>query len=322
MNKVAFNGQVQMLPTVIVGDARDKLDTIADATCALAITSPPYNIGKEYEKGQKRDIAAYMKWIAPILERLARKLTSDGHMCLQVGTHVSNGEIFPLDFYFFGVGRDLGLKLRNRIIWRYNFGLNAQRRFSGRYETLLWFSKSDDYKFNLDPVRIPQIYPGKRHASSRGPKAGTPSGNPLGKNPSDYWEFSPAQHFLDDPVWEIPNVKANHPEKTTHPAQFPVELIERCVLALTTPGDIVIDPFLGSGTSVIAAIKHSRIGLGIELNPDYARMARSRIDAFAAGELRIRDIGTPIQRPRQGSSVSRVPKEWLGRNEDADERGA
>src|SRR5882757_7585544 len=99
------------------------------------------------------------------------------------------------------------------------------------YETVLWFTKGDNYRFNLDPIRISQIYPGKRHPLERKSLAGLPSGNPLGKNPGDVWEFSAEDHFRESLIWDIPNVKANHPEKTFHPCQFPIELVERCVLA-------------------------------------------------------------------------------------------
>ena len=136
--------------------------------------------------------------------------------------------------------KGFGLKLRNRIIWRFNHGLHCKKRFSGRYETILWFTKNDEYVFNLDPVRVPSKYPGKRHF--KGPKRGQLSGNPLGKNPSDIWDV--VQQDWEDEVWDIPNVKANHPEKTEHPCQFPVELVQRCVLALTQPGGSRFRPVL------------------------------------------------------------------------------
>lgn len=173
------------------------------------------------------------------------------------------------------------LKLRNRIIWHYEHGLHCSKRFSGRYETILWFTKEDNYTFNLDPVRVPAKYPQKKHF--RGPKAGQLSGNPLGKNPSD--------------VWIIPNVKNNHIEKTTHPRQFPVELIERLVLALTNPSDTVLDPYMGVGSSVIAAVKQQRRGFGCDIDPQYVAIAQERLDALAAGTLKTRPMGKPVYDP-------------------------
>jgi DNA modification methylase len=201
--------------------------------------------------------------------------------------------------------------LRNRIIWRYNFGLHATTRLSGRYETLLWLTKSSKYKFNLDPIRIPQLYPGKRHSSKKGDKAGKPSGNPLGKNPTDYWEFSGRDAFLNEPIWDIPNVKSNHPEKTPHPCQFPIELAERCILAFSDAGDRVLDPFMGVGTTVVAALKQKRVGIGIEKDSMYIEMAKDRIAAFREGVLPIRRGGQKPRLPKPMEKVATVPADWI-----------
>lgn len=259
---------------IIHSDAEDALSLIPPESVKLVLTSPPYNIGKVYERGEKRSLAEYLDWLGPITEKLVDRLAPGGNLCWQVGNYVKDGEVFPLDVFFYQRFAELGLKLRNRIVWHFNFGLHAERRLSGRYETLLWFSKGDQYTFNLDPIRVPQLYPGKRHAKGRGPgKAGRPSGNPKGKNPSDVWTFSAEDAFITDPVWEIPNVKSNHPEKTEHPCQFPSELAERCILAFTKPEDVVLDPFCGVGTSVIAAMGHGRIGVGVDSSEDYVDLA-------------------------------------------------
>ena len=292
------------------GDVIKKLASVPPESCSLIVSSPPYNIRKPYERSDKRTFKEYVAWQEKVAELLSVKLSERGSICWQVGTYVADGEIFPLDLPFVEIFRGLGLKLRNRIIWRYNFGLNADRRFSGRYETLLWFTKSDDYYFNLDPVRIPQLYPGKRHSAKKGDKAGQPSGNPLGKNPSDYWEFLAESDFKTNPVWDIPNVKSKHPERTDHPCQFPVELVERCVLALTRPGETILDPFLGTGASAIAAIKHGRRAIGIDRDASYLATARNRLAALEAGELPLRPLGKPVRRPRKTDKVARVPEEW------------
>ncbi len=292
------------------GDVVEGLASIPSESCSLIVTSPPYNIRKPYERGDRRTYEEYVTWQKAVAALLSEKLTRQGSICWQVGTYVSDGEIFPLDLPFVEIFRSLGFKLRNRIIWRYNFGLNADRRFSGRYETLLWFTKSDDYYFNLDPVRIPQLYPGKRHSAKKGDKAGKPSGNPLGKNPSDYWEFLAEADFKTNPVWDIPNVKSRHPERTDHPCQFPVELVERCVLALTQSGERVLDPFLGTGASAIAAVKHGRRVIGIDRDASYLEIARARLAAWEAGELPLRPIGKPVRRPKETEKVAKIPKEW------------
>lgn len=240
---------------IVEGDAVDVLDTVDDESVQLVISSPPYNIGKSYERDSKMSLDEYVEWLDPIIDKICAKVKPQGSICWQTGNFVREGKILPLDMVFYNLFSKRGFKLRNRIIWRFYFGLHATRRFSGRYETLLWLTKSDDYVFNLDPVRVPQLYPGKRHSAAKGNRAGLPSGNPKGKNPSDYWTFDARDAFIDDPVWDIPNVKARHPEKTVHPCQFPHELAERCILAFSKENDWILDPFLGAGTAAIAALR-------------------------------------------------------------------
>lgn len=295
---------------LLEGDATHLLDRVKDKSCRLVITSPPYNIGKEYERERELSLAEYFTWLDPIVEKACRKVTSDGHLCWQVGNYVANGEVFPLDYILYALVTRRGFQLRNRIIWHFNFGLHAQKRFSGRYETLLWFTKSANYFFHLESVRIPQLYPGKRHSSTRGAKAGLPSGNPKGKNPTDFWVFEPELAFKKEPIWDFPNVKANHPEKTVHPCQFPSELVERCILALTKEGDTVLDPFVGTGTTVIAAAKHRRRGIGIDKSKKYIKLAKGRLADQQTGVLRTRPLGMPIRRPNPKERVATVPAEW------------
>jgi|SRR5580693_2423263 adenine-specific DNA-methyltransferase len=295
---------------LLLGDALDWLAALPDKHFALAVTSPPYNIGKPYETDNRWSLEEYLAFVEKVVDRLIPKITDTGGICWQVGNYVKSGEVFPLDIYTHNLFHSRGMKLRNRIIWRFNFGHNANNRFSGRYETLLWFSKTDKYTFNLDPVRIPQLYPGKRHASTKGSLAGLPSGNPKGKNPADFWEFSSEQEFLNNPIWDVPNVKANHPEHTFHPCQFPIELAERCILALTKKRQRVIDPFSGAGTTVIAAEKHGRIGVGIDSDQKYVELARDRLRQLEEGKLAMRPIGRPVRRPKETEKVASIPEEW------------
>lgn len=255
------------------------LRALADESVRLVITSPPYNIGKKYEK--KATLEEYVRAQAQVISECVRVVAPNGSLCWQVGNHVVDGEIFPLDMELYHVFKDHGLRLRNRIIWHFEHGLHGSKRLSGRYETVLWFTKSDGYVFNLDPIRVPSKYPGKKYF--KGPKRGELSGNPLGKNPGD--------------VWTIPNVKFNHVEKTDHPCQFPVELVERLVLALTNPGDIVLDPYMGVGSSVIAALMHGRVGYGCDVVPEYVETAWARVHALRSGRLRTRPMNKPIYDP-------------------------
>lgn len=246
----------------------------------LIVTSPPYNLGKTYEK-KKTSNEVYIEQQTAAIAEAFRLLHPRGSICWQVGNYVEDGEIYPLDIILYQKFKDLGMQLRNRIIWTFGHGLHCQNRFSGRHEAILWFTKSDDYAFNLNPVRIPSKYPEKKHF--KGPKRGQYSSNPLGKNPSD--------------VWDIPNVKANHVEKTDHPCQFPVGLVERLVLALTKKGDNVLDPYLGVGSSAIAALKNNRNAFGCDNQKEYVKIALERVEQLRRGMLRTRPMNKPVYEP-------------------------
>jgi adenine-specific DNA-methyltransferase len=254
---------------------------IPDSSMQLIVTSPPYNIGKSYEN--KTSLDKYINDQIEVISECVRLLNPRGSLCWQVGNHVSGGEIFPLDTVLYPIFKRHDLKLRNRIIWHFEHGLHCSKRLSGRYETILWFTKGNDYIFNLDNIRVPSKYPGKKYF--KGPKAGQLSCNPLGKNPGDVWIF--------------PNVKNNHVEKTIHPCQFPVELVERLVLSLTEPGGKVFDPYMGVGSAVIAAVKHARVGYGCDIIPEYVKVARERLGALRAGALRTRPMDRPVYDPNK-----------------------
>jgi DNA modification methylase len=524
------------------GDCLPTLRRLPDEQFRLIITSPPYNLGKAYEERLPFD--EYLTRMEPVIDECARALAADGSLCWQTGSYIEKGEIFPLDIFFYQMIKRRGLKLRNRMIWHYEHGQHARYRFSGRYETLLWFTKSDDYLFNLDDVRVPSKYPHKKHF--RGPKYGELSGHPLGKNPGDVWElevsgeqtafpieahrftitpeafqnfsafvevivrklasnaradgqrsdhhaeflqavphqanlifvgghpyttitiersaselsvefgrnqwtftcaarsrktteraqierhsfaihaqsessplvillnFLPgfplssamirqlavfrqltyheagmlpafystisdyeadeaglirteaAKIFLVEsllalalqhsrvPVpqrqpglfgyefnrarrpsitllvheltnaegantwqvikqdwetafWQIPNVKAGHAEKTIHPCQFPIELVERCVLALTDENDWVLDPFAGVGSSVVAALRRRRRAMGCEKEERFVRAARQRVQDFYAGRMGYRPLGKPVPQPRAIVKIQAAP---------------
>lgn len=260
-------------------DNLDFMRRLPNGSVKLIVTSPPYNIGKSYEK--KDSLENYISAQAQVISECVRLLHDRGSICWQVGNHVQDGEVFPLDIILYRIFKDHGLHLRNRMIWHFEHGLHCSKRLSGRHETILWFTKSKDYTFNLDPIRVPSKYPNKKHF--KGPRIGQLSGNPLGKNPGDVWIF--------------PNVKNNHVEKTEHPCQFPVELIERLVLSLTNRNDKVFDPYMGVGTAVVGAVKHNRYGLGCDVVPEYVNIAWERVHALRAGTLRTRPMNKPVYSP-------------------------
>ncbi|MBI1209508.1 MAG: site-specific DNA-methyltransferase [Azospirillum sp.] len=253
--------------------------SLPTASMALIVTSPPYNIGKAYERRSSLD--DYLDHQSLVIAECIRLLRPGGSLCWQVGNHVEDGAIVPLDTLLYPIFRRHGLTLRNRIVWHFEHGLHCSRRLSGRYETISWYTSGEDYTFNLDPIRVPQKYPQKKHF--KGPNLGQPSGHPLGKNPGD--------------VWILPNVKSNHVEKTVHPCQFPVELVERLVLALTVAGEAVFDPYMGVGSSLIAAVRHGRFGYGCDIVPDYVAIARARLAALRDGTLRTRPMDRPVWDP-------------------------
>jgi adenine-specific DNA-methyltransferase len=272
------------------GETLDLLRQLPDASVQLVVTSPPYNLAKAYERRRRLTIAEYAAEQTPVIDECVRVLRPGGSICWEVGNHVADGRILPLDIVLYPVfARHSELALRNRIVWHFEHGLHCSRRLSGRYEVVLWFTKGDAYRFDLDPIRVPQKYPGKR--AWKGKRVGEYTGNPLGKNPGDVWIF--------------PNVKANHVEKTIHPCQFPIELVERLILATTAPGDLVLDPYMGVGTTACAAIVNGRRSAGAENVAEYVRVARRRIALAASGELKVRPRDRPVHRPAPGSALLR-----------------
>jgi len=286
--------------TLFHGDRLALLGQIADAGCKaeLVVTSPPYNTGKEYE--DQTTLEEYVEGQRQTIRACVDILSPTGSICWQVGHYIDGSgrdkEAFPLDLVLYPIFKSLGLKLRNRIVWHFGHGLHEKFRFSGRHETILWFTRDvTNYTFNLDTIRVPQKYPGKR--AYRGPNKGRPSGNPLGKNPSD--------------VWDIPNVKSNHIEKTEHPCQFPIALVERLVLALTNENDLVVDPYMGVGTTAVASIMQGRRTAGSDIESRYLEIAARRIQDAWSGTLQFRPLNKPVYEPDTNTAVARVPEEWV-----------
>ncbi len=271
-------------------DAFEFLSGLEPNSADLIIASPPYFMGKEYDRSTS--IKEFEQDHIRMLPLLVGALKEGGSICWQVGNHVKNGVLIPLDAVVYNVfSSEKRLTLRNRIIWTFGHGAHASKRFSGRHESLLWFTKGNDYYFNLGPIRVPQKYPGKRHY--KGPKKGQLSGNPAGKNPSD--------------VWDIPNVKSKHIEKTAHPCQFPVALVQRCIKALTPSNGLVVDPFMGSGSSAVASLIEGRRFSGCDTEVKYVRIARKRVNDARSGVINHRPLDKPVVLPSQTHAVARRP---------------
>jgi adenine-specific DNA-methyltransferase len=278
---------------LFIGDCMDIIRHLPDNSIDLTITSPPYCIGKEYETSKSADdFVADHEIVLPEIVRITRE---GGSICWQVGYHVTDQTAAPLDYWVYSIMAKIkGVTLRNRIVWSFGHGLHSTARLSGRHEMILWFTKGQNYHFDLDSIRVAQKYPGKRHY--KGPKKGELSGNPNGKNPGD--------------VWEIPNVKGNHIEKTDHPCQFPVGLAERCVRAFCPADGIVFDPYMGSASSGVAAILNGRRFLGAEKNEKYEALARTRLMQAHAGTVPFRPSEQPIYVPTSRDAVARRPEHF------------
>jgi len=293
---------------LFLGDSMKMLKRVPSNHVQMVITSPPYCMKKEYEDS-KDNIESFKENHKKFLPEVIRVLKKGGSLCWQVGYHVNQSEIMPLDYYVYSIIEEINLglptdekiKLRNRIIWTFGHGLHSTKRLSGRHETILWFTKGDDYVFNLNEIRVPQKYPGKTH--HKGKNKGDFSGNPMGKNPSDNW-------FDANDIWDIPNVKSKHPEKTEHPCQFPSAIPIRLIKAFTNEGDIVMDPFVGSGTTAVSAIITKRLFLGGEFEKMYYEIAKNRISDAVEGVYNIRP-DVPVKQPNGNEKVALKPSHFI-----------
>ena len=243
------------LDNIFNGDTLSYLRTLPDECVDLVVSSPPYNIGKEYES--RKALAHYIDEQRVVLTECHRVLKNTGSVYWQVGSYSDDGTLIPLDIRFFPVLEDLGMLPRNRIVWARQHGLHGRKKFSARYETILWFTKSKEFIFDLDAIRVPQKYQNKKG------RGGEYSCHPEGKNPGDIWLFR--------------NVKHNHEEQTIHPCQFPEDLIARIVLTSTPEKGVVLDPYMGAGTVAVVAKNLNRHYLGAELEPRYHAVASRRL---------------------------------------------
>ncbi len=252
-----------LLDATATADVLDYFEALPDNCAQLVLTSCPYNVAKKYGEGASADTMRHVYfagWLSMIVSEISRVLAPGGVAFFQCGSTRDevDGSMVPIDIMMFDVFRKAGLDYQNRVSWVIPHGLTPKRRLSERHESALIFSKGTPSTFHPDPARTPQKNPGKR--AYKGPNKGRLSGHPFGAWPSD--------------VWVIGNVGANHPEKTGHPAQFPEELAMRAVQIYTQPGDLVIDPFSGSGTTHVVARRTGRQFSGCDLFYEDMRAAR------------------------------------------------
>ena len=245
------------------GDALELLPMLPKSAIDLTITSPPYNIGKEYE--QIRELPDYIDWCEQWIRLIYNATSPTGAFWLNVGylSVPGTAKALPIPYLLWN---HIDFYLIQEIVWNYGAGVASRKSFSPRNEKFLWYVKDEqEYIFHLDAIRDPNVkYPYQR-------KNGKIKCNPLGKNPTDVWSF---------PKVTSGNLRSSQ-ERTAHPAQFPLAVIDRIIKACSNPQDVILDPFIGSGTTAEAALRNRRQVVGFELRPDYIKITQERIQETA-----------------------------------------
>lgn len=244
------------------GDCLELFRCLPEETIDLTITSPPYNIGKEYE--DTLPLEAYLSWCEEWLNEIYRMTTCNGSLWLNLGylSIPNRAKAIPIAYLLWN---RVPFYLIQEIVWHYSAGVAGRKFFSPRNEKFLWYVKDEStYTFNLDAVRDPDVkYPNQK-------KNGKLKVNQLGKNPGDVWSF---------PKVTSGKNRASK-ERTAHPAQFPLAVIERIIKASSNPEEIILDPFMGSGSTAVAALSSQRQVIGFEIRADYCEIAAARIEHF------------------------------------------
>ncbi len=257
------------------GDAIDLLKTIKAESIDLIITDPPYNLGKDY--GNNHDLKGFEEYILFTknwLSEAKRILKPTGSIYVFMGVRFIS--------YLYGIlDRELHFLFNSWIVWHYTQGMGKTRGFSPRHDDILMFNKSENFVFNLDDVRVPQKFYRDRN-------------NMRGANPGDVWQFS--------------HVHYSNPSRQAHPTQKPEGIIERIILASTNPGDVILDPFCGSGTTLRVCQQLKRKGIGFELNPEYVEMTKQRLSEPFIG---FDSLDSRMERLPNDLSCAKLRKEYL-----------
>jgi adenine-specific DNA-methyltransferase len=243
-------------------DCVEALQSLPPGLFSLTVTSPPYNIGKEYEKPIPLD--DYLNWCGEWITQIYRVTQQNGSFWLNLGylSLPDRAKAIPIPYLLWD---RVPFYLIQEVVWNYSAGVAGRKFLSPRNEKFLWYVKNEqDYIFNLDAIRDPNFkYPNQK-------KNGKIKVNPLGKNPSDVWKFPKVTSGKN----------RSSKERTAHPAQFPVAVIERIIKASSNETDLILDPFMGSGTTAEVALSLNRPVVGFEIEEGYCEIAVERIQLF------------------------------------------
>ncbi|WP_246498328.1 DNA-methyltransferase [Microvirga soli] len=241
---------------LVHADCIEFMQGMESASVDLVVTSPPYNAGKEYEADLS--VEEYVSFAERWVSCIPRILAPSGALWLNVGhIKVSETENVPLSYLYYPLLRRYGLHMLQEVVWHFEGGMSYKTRFSHRTERWMWLVKDPKkYVFHLDDVRDHTLNIGSDNRN-----------NPAGKNPTDYWHFP-----------RVVGGRGASREKTAHPCQFPVAMIERIIRACSNPRDVVLDPFGGSGTTAVAAYQNGRGFISVETNQRYHEIAKARLE--------------------------------------------
>ena len=274
-------------PQIILADALDELPRVEAESVDLIIADPPYNLGKDY--GNNHDVKGfdeYLDFSRTWLKHAHRILKPHGTIYVFMG--------FRFISYLYDIlDRELGMFFNNWIVWHYTQGMGKTKGFSPRHDDILMFTKSKKFIFNLDAIRVPQKYYRERN-------------NMRGANPGDVWQFSHV-HYCNE-------------NRQNHPTQKPEGLIERMVLASSREGALVLDPFVGSGTTLRVCQQLNRRGCGIEINPEYVKSCKVRLarefNEFDSVDPRMERVPLDLRKPEVREPYLESHKKWFLRNHE------
>ncbi|WP_341492453.1 site-specific DNA-methyltransferase [Mesomycoplasma ovipneumoniae] len=271
---------------IICGNAIEELKKIESKSINLIVTDPPYNLNKDYGNNKDNlEFEEYLEFSRQWLTEAKRVLKDDGTIYIFMGMRY-------ISYIYSILEKELNMHFNSWITWFYTQGVGKTKGFSPRHDDILMFTKhKSKFTFNLDDIRIPQ----KFYRSIN---------NMRGSNPGNVWQFS-HMHYCNK-------------NRKKHPTQKPEALYERMILASSNENDIVLDPFVGSGTMLRVCQQTNRRGIGIEINEEYVRMCKERLEedftGFDSGDERIKRVPNDLNDSSIRKEYIENHKKWFLKN--------